>query len=255
MASETELEYLPEGRDWFVCIEEGVLGTREALDSELICISGANGYAPGTFTPHCAQVNLKESKQVVLRDAGLPGQKNYAMNVAGVKEQKVIYTPTKDPRFEGEEREEEFPWSFAGDDVKMWPTKQTYLDPRVVGFLFGDNPYRCFKDEPTYTRAGLFREKKKSTTKAVSVSEFNRWKCDASELINDPSKKSAARGNIFAALANSVNEDDRLSLTDEMLRMVEDIYVTARFDKANSRERFLLHKMMLLCHVKGHKWL
>ena len=45
-----------------------------------------------------------------------------------------------------------------------------------------------------------------------------------------------------------VDEKDRERVADEMLEMVQDIYVTARFDKATPRERFLMYKMMLLAY-------
>ena len=235
-ATEDELRCVPYGyTPIFDGMLEGDLSLFKAIELGLVGIAGLDGYPESFVERYHKYGNLSDSELLPALWKAVD-RETYSTTLRDV-EGMVVYTPAKDDRFREEEREESVQVAVAMVLLDPLPTEHVFLNPFVVSLLFGESPH-----------VALGNWDVEEFVPGMSVSKFNESKRDASELLSTGASKKKARDNLLAALQKKVDEKDRERVADEMLEMVQDIYVTARFDKATPRERFLMYKMMLLAY-------
>ena len=209
-------------------INEAGFDLSEAVNIGVYCIAGTQTPEDRVMeATRFGVVNCAGSKAVVMSTA--PDH-----DLSGEPTTKVLYTLIPNERLP-----EIVLFVTGGFRCQLIPVGEVYLEPRMVSFLFGTNPDRHYVFFPEIT------------DRAITHEQLNEWKVDAGELITNDWEK--ARGNIFHALAGYSSPEDRLNETDEMLKMIRDIYLTGQVANANAREKFLLRKMMFLCN-RVHRW-
>ena len=189
----------------------------------IICSTGADSWTPppaDTFS----LVNVE------------PTQRSLPWNIAtpenlGGEARKVVYVPCQGQDSTNETTSRGVCFRLNG--VPMFvPMKDLFFNPMHISFLFGDDPQRHW----------LVKNDSESTP--ISNVNFEAWKRDVSEL--DLAK---AKRNLLLAL----NDDEEK--TEQMIAMLREIYLPARFEHADWAQRELLHELLLLIQEFRFVWI